>query len=656
MGRHRFPLRAVMVASLVCAMGAARCDVVVEMPAFVGQVEAKECRVRDGIGHVMAKIKAGKAIRIAYFGGSITAMDGWRRLSREWLQTQYPGVTFTEIAASIGGTGSGLGVFRFGQDVLQYKPDLVFVEFASNDGGEPVNSIWRNFDGIVRQTWLNDPETDIVFAYTVTQAMLADYTKGLCPIATSAMEQLADYYGIPSICFGPRVTADANADKLVMTIGEAATAVPTETPNEDAAIIAELAKQGKVLFSKDGVHPVLEGARAYYLESFKAAWLELAEGGTADHTAKLAVAFADKTMEAAKMVPITPEMLSGTWQQVEAKEENGSFASRFGDKPWMTQTPGSKLKFRFRGCQCQIYDLFGPATGQLWVSVDGKRGASPVRRFDAHSSYYRLGTMSVFSGADGVHDVEIELDSAQPSRAAVPESALDPEKYNGTKWFPGCILLVGDVCTVASSAGNRGFWFDAHVADYVKWPSDASFAEGGAWNADGATLDEAASVDQEGALSVGDDISFVATAGRSSTGTKAVSITTDVEFEVCEANKHPEVRANDKGGLLVIVGNGETNFYGIAKIGTKNGLVKLDGPVVDVSRPATVKISFWKEGGVDVVGYSVNGADYAYKGRKEIPVLINGDIGKVDCRGGGVVYSLSAVLEKLTRGIVFFVR
>ena len=43
-----------------------------------GRVAAQEVRVRNGIGNVMAKLKAGSPVRIAYFGGSITEMDGWR--------------------------------------------------------------------------------------------------------------------------------------------------------------------------------------------------------------------------------------------------------------------------------------------------------------------------------------------------------------------------------------------------------------------------------------------------------------------------------------------------------------------------------------------------------------------------------------------------
>lgn len=51
----------------------------------------------------------------------------------DWLKQQYSNVQFTSINSGIGGTGSDLGVFRTERDVLQYHPDLVFVEFAVND-------------------------------------------------------------------------------------------------------------------------------------------------------------------------------------------------------------------------------------------------------------------------------------------------------------------------------------------------------------------------------------------------------------------------------------------------------------------------------------------------------------------------------------------
>ena len=65
-------------------------------------------------------------------------------------------------------------MFRVAHDALRHNPDLLFVEFATNDGGAQPQAIWRSMEGIVRQTWKKDPATDIVFTYTITHAMKQD--------------------------------------------------------------------------------------------------------------------------------------------------------------------------------------------------------------------------------------------------------------------------------------------------------------------------------------------------------------------------------------------------------------------------------------------------------------------------------------------------
>ena len=127
------------------------------------RVQAQEVRARVGVGNFLKKVKAGKEMTVAYLGGSITAMNGWRNLTTDWLRATYPQAKFKEIHAAIGGTGSNLGVFRVAHDALQHSPDLLFVEFATNDGGAQPQAIWRSMEGIVRQTWKKDPSTDIVF-------------------------------------------------------------------------------------------------------------------------------------------------------------------------------------------------------------------------------------------------------------------------------------------------------------------------------------------------------------------------------------------------------------------------------------------------------------------------------------------------------------
>ena len=405
-------------------------------PVYTGPVTAQEVRVRAGVGHFMEKVKAGKEVRVAYLGGSITAMNGWRNLTTDWLRTTYPQAKVKEIHASIGGTGSNLGAFRVAYDALRHNPDLLFVEFATNDSKAEPESIWRSMEGIVRQTWKKNPATDIVFTYTITEAMKQDYLAGKCNRAASAMEQLADHYCIPSICFGPRVIEAVKAGTLVMS-------------GKDYR-----AGTGKTLFAKDGTHPAPAGHR-FYLASVANGFTQMKNMPPADHAAALRTPFVSDNLEAAKMVDIKPSMLVGDWKKLPPSDGKvRAFSNRMGEM-WYSGSPGATLRFTFRGTCCQIYDLLGPDGGQVWITVDGKKSASPVARFDSYCTYHRIATLSVFNGADGVHTVEITVDKDQPSRQSVafrlknPAVELAKPKYQGTKFWPAKIMLVGDLVAEA---------------------------------------------------------------------------------------------------------------------------------------------------------------------------------------------------------------
>ena len=95
---------------------------------YTGPVAAQEVRARAGVGHFMEKVKAGKEVTVAYLGGSIIAMNGWRNLTTDWLRATYPQAKFKEIHASIGGTGSNLGVFRVAHDALCHNPAAEFAK------------------------------------------------------------------------------------------------------------------------------------------------------------------------------------------------------------------------------------------------------------------------------------------------------------------------------------------------------------------------------------------------------------------------------------------------------------------------------------------------------------------------------------------------
>jgi hypothetical protein len=113
---------------------------------------------------------------VAFIGGSITEMNGYRPLVCEDLQKRYPDTEFTFTAAGISSTCSTTGAFRLGRDVLSKGPvDLFFIEFAVNDdqdAGHARRECIRGMEGIIRQCRSHNPNMDIVVTFFVNPGML----------------------------------------------------------------------------------------------------------------------------------------------------------------------------------------------------------------------------------------------------------------------------------------------------------------------------------------------------------------------------------------------------------------------------------------------------------------------------------------------------
>ena len=396
-------------------------------------VPAELVKVRGGIGNALLRLKEGQPLKVGYLGGSITAASGWRVQTLEWLRKEFPQSRFDEINAAIGGTGSDLGVFRVGWDVLRHKPDLLFVEFAVNDGGAQPEQIWRAMEGIVRQTWADNSRTDICFVYTFRTGYEQDLANGKCPRAASAMELLADHYGIPSINVGLKVVELQGAGKLIYQ---------SEQPTE----------AGVIRFSQDGVHPLTEGHQVY-TDVIASAIRQMADSKPEDHASKMVKPFVEDHWQAARMIPVTASMLSGEWKQLSPDVGLGKvFGERMGTL-WEASKPGSRLTFDVRGSIVRVYDLLAPDGGQVTITVDDKARPKPVPRFDSYCTYPRIATLNVAEGltADEEHSVVIEIHPDQPDRSPVafrlknPDVELKEPKYQGTYFRVSHILVLGDV-------------------------------------------------------------------------------------------------------------------------------------------------------------------------------------------------------------------
>lgn len=89
------------------------------------------------------KARSGKDVNVCYIGGSITEGDHldtcYANRSFNYFKDTFgkgKGDNVHYFNAGISGTPSNLGALRFEKDVLSNQPDIVFIEFAVNDGDD----------------------------------------------------------------------------------------------------------------------------------------------------------------------------------------------------------------------------------------------------------------------------------------------------------------------------------------------------------------------------------------------------------------------------------------------------------------------------------------------------------------------------------------
>jgi len=120
------------------------------------------------------------------------------------------------------------------------------------------------------------------------------------------------------------------------------------------------------------------------------------------------------------------------------------------DAIWYTDTPGATLTFRFKGASAAIYDLMGPDTGRVKITVDGK-DMGVRQQVDPWSYYQRQAAIPIASGLeDTVHEVVVELlpdppDRNVPIAEAKKANRYDPALFEGVALRLAAIRVIGDV-------------------------------------------------------------------------------------------------------------------------------------------------------------------------------------------------------------------
>ena len=334
--------------------------------------------------------------RVAFMGGSITQMNGYRPMVAGWLQKRFPETKFEFINAGISSTCSTTGAFRLRSEVLaKGKVDLFFVEFAVNDDQDAAHAgreCVRGLEGIIRQARKEQPNMDIVVTHFVNPVMLAQLQAGKIPLSMASHEKVLKAYNVSTIFLAREVADRIEAGKL--TWQEFGGTHPKPAGNQIAAdMIASL-------LDRAWSRPPVKQAAPHALP-----WKPL-DIGSYQHGHFLS--------------PAASANAGWTWQVPDWKNIPGGFRTDpFAGKKLLTATAsGPETEVKFKGRALGAYVLAGPDAGILEVSIDGGKWRS-VNLYHRHSRglHYPRTVMFVTDLKTGAHTAKIRLSKASDARS-----------------------------------------------------------------------------------------------------------------------------------------------------------------------------------------------------------------------------------------------
>ncbi len=361
--------------------------------ASPGSISAGQ-QARRNIGVLFEKLRAGAPVTIAYLGGSITAGAGasnpekssYRALVTDWLRKNYPKSEITELNAAINSSGASggslYGALRARRDVIAFKPDLVFVEFAVNDTNEDEASAKKAIEGLLRQLLVvaQPPEVVMIYATSAKRNVRAEWH-----------DAIASHYQTPSINLQNQVWAMIDEGKV--------------DPGE-------IWRSGsRPASSRQGAAPSDAGHKLY--ADFITAFLSDQE--------KL-----QATPILRNLPPplVSDEMNYGEFKAlVEMKPGRGT--TRGPGALWRTELSndralpagllvshraGAQIEHYFEGTVIGITYRTGPDCGIIECLIDGKPAPAPLGRIDSFDRSNQIGVRIIAGGlSPGEHKLTIRV-------------------------------------------------------------------------------------------------------------------------------------------------------------------------------------------------------------------------------------------------------
>jgi len=357
-------------------------------------------QTRRNIGAAFDKLRAGAPVTIAYLGGSITAGAGasnpekssFRALVTEWFRKNSPRSEITELNAAINNTttsGSSLyGALRARRDVIAYKPDLVFVEFAANDTNEDEATTKKAIEGLLRQLLVvsQPPEVVMLYATNAKRGVRAEWH-----------DAIAAHYQIPSINLQNQVWAMIDEGRVKPAEFWPASSRPagswkdSVTPSDVGhklyadLIISFLAEQEKLKSTPipRNLPPPLVSDEMNYGEFKAIVEIKSPERGSQRSSAKE----------------------RGAIWRIESNNDRTLPAGLL-----VSDKAGAQIEYYFEGAVIGVSYRTGPDAGIIECLIDGKPAPAPLARIDSYSHTSQLGARIIAGGlGPGEHKLTIRV-------------------------------------------------------------------------------------------------------------------------------------------------------------------------------------------------------------------------------------------------------
>lgn len=317
--------------------------------------------IRGSLRNSLHKFAKERRARVAFLGGSITEMNGWRNMVQQQLQQRFPYTRFEWVEAGIASTGTTPGAFRLQHDVLSKgKIDLLFVEAAVNDHTNGFSALEqvRGMEGEVRHALESNPEMDIVMLHFIYDPFIPMVARQQMPDVILNHERVANHYLIPSV-------------NLCQEIGERM-------------------QDGEFTWDEfGGTHPKPFGHK-FYAAAIGHLFDEMWKGASPEE-AMTAHDIPAKPLDAysyynGNFIALEKAHINKGWKLI-GNWHPGNHAGKrkgFVDVPMLEATrPGDQLTLEFKGKAIGIFCVSGPSAGILEYSVDG----APFKELDTFTEW-----------------------------------------------------------------------------------------------------------------------------------------------------------------------------------------------------------------------------------------------------------------------------